>query len=590
MAKKNVAMLFVLGQEYIRHDDENYVRNLLQREELENAEASSSDGTAFNARASTDFYRANSFNASTEMSLPDNLNLKYSAEMNSVFEQISNCYIPLLNMFESLERDGIPFKVTLVITPVLCTLLSDAVVQSEYISWLDNKIALGNKELARCGGNKALYDNAKLTLEKIQEDKIDFVEIYGRNLLKAFAEWQQKGFVELFATVGTPVFLPHFADLEEVVNAQVETGLKAHRYFFGDKPDGFWLPEMGYSEGIEKILHAYGVEYTVLDAQSVLFAETKPATGIFSPMSFENSVGILARADELDDLIFGDDGYVGKSVYCAKNRDVGFYLDSEALLPLVKSGASRFTTGFCYWNKSRAIVEASSVGDPVNGDVYDIEKAMTQCDSDASDFVSYISDKLDAAEKVLQNEDSLSVVCALDMARLSENWDECVSWIERVFRNTRDKSIKCKCCGEIVNDKIKLQKIKPYYGAWCGSGYGENFLSGANSWMMRYVRKASERMIDLAERFPSDTGLKVRLLNLGAKELMLAQSCGWAQMIDGNKFADYAKNQFSHFVLSFTTVFDSLGSNSVSTEWLTKMEMEHPIFPWMNYRIFSKKR
>ena len=26
------------------------------------------------------------------------------------------------------------------------------------------------------------------------------------------------------------------------------------------------------------------------------------------------------------------------------------------------------------------------------------------------------------------------------------------------------------------------------------------------------------------------------------------------------------------------------------TEWLTRLEQEHPLFPWMNYRIFSKKQ
>ena len=31
-------------------------------------------------------------------------------------------------------------------------------------------------------------------------------------------------------------------------------------------------------------------------------------------------------------------------------------------------------------------------------------------------------------------------------------------------------------------------------------------------------------------------------------------------------------------------------SNTVSTEWLTKLENEHQIFPWMNYRIFNRKR
>ena len=97
-------------------------------------------------------------------------------------------------------------------------------------------------------------------------------------------------------------------------------------------------------------------------------------------------------------------------------------------------------------------------------------------------------------------------------------------------------------------------------------------------------------MIDLTERFPSDTGLKARLLNLGAKELLLAQSGDWQKMIHEDRLPDYVKDMFQKNILSFTTVFDSLGSNTVSTEWLTEIEKEHPIFPWMNYRVFSRKK
>ena len=93
----------------------------------------------------------------------------------------------------------------------------------------------------------------------------------------------------------------------------------------------------------------------------------------------------------------------------------------------------------------------------------------------------------------------------------------------------------------------------------------------------------------MANRFPSDTGLKARLLNLGAKELMLAQSCGWAKMIENGVFPDYAETRFKQSIIDFTAVFDALGSNTVSTEWLTNLELEHQVFPWMNYRIFSKK-
>ena len=108
--------------------------------------------------------------------------------------------------------------------------------------------------------------------------------------------------------------------------------------------------------------------------------------------------------------------------------------------------------------------------------------------------------------------------------------------------------------------------------------------------MIRYVRKASERMIDLADRFPNDTGLKTRLLNLGAKELLLAQSVSLAKMIENEEFSDFAEKRFKDSIKAFTSVFDSLGSNTVSTEWLTKIEERDNLFPWMNYRIFSKKK
>ena len=108
--------------------------------------------------------------------------------------------------------------------------------------------------------------------------------------------------------------------------------------------------------------------------------------------------------------------------------------------------------------------------------------------------------------------------------------------------------------------------------------------------MMRYVRKATERMIDLAERFPSDTGLKTRLLNIGSVELLIAQSSMLAKMVDESDYLEYAERRFRLSINAFTTVFDSLGSNTVSTEWLTTLESLDTLFPWINYKVFSKKK
>ena len=141
----------------------------------------------------------------------------------------------------------------------------------------------------------------------------------------------------------------------------------------------------------------------------------------------------------------------------------------------------------------------------------------------------------------------------------------------------------------MLENQYNLEKITPYYAALTGHGYGENLLSNKNNWMVRYIHKMSERMIDLADRFPIDTGLKNRLLNLGAKELMMGQSLGLARMIEEGDNPDFAERRFKECVKNFTQIFDSLGSNTVSTEWLTELEAKDSIFPWMNYRIFSRK-
>ena len=75
---------------------------------------------------------------------------------------------------------------------------------------------------------------------------------------------------------------------------------------------------------------------------------------------------------------------------------------------------------------------------------------------------------------------------------------------------------------------------------------------------------------------------------MAAREVLLAQSLDWADMVHDGIDAQYAEEEFKKNILAFTTVFDALGANSISTEWLTKIEAEHSVFPWMNYRMFSK--
>lgn len=503
---------------------------------------------------------------------------KYAVRINKLFKSISELYLPLISSFERLEADNIPFKMGLVLTPILCSLLEDSLIQSQYLEWLDKRIELGKRELERHLENPELRVAISGCFEKACDDKRRFLQ-YGKKILKKFFEYYKKGSLELIATCGTEIFFPHYCGMREVMSAQVEAGIYEFRRYFGEEPDGFWLPELGYCRGVEKALGAFGINYTILDARSFLFSETPVEKGIFCPARLDNALAAFGTEPDFRAELFDSDGLASHSAYKNQNRDIGFELDLGQLTDFFSDEMPRYELGYKYWNKKTS-----------GNSIYNPEEAATQCRIDAETFIQRKSAKLAAAAKLLPNEKNISLVCTLDSSSLLSDWAEGVLWIEQIFRAAaKSTEVRFEHCKNILENQFKLQKIFPYYGSSEGQGYGEDLLSGKNNWMLRYVRKASERMVDLANRFPADTGLKSRLLNAGAKELMLAQSSLWALMINGDEFADYARSYFIRCINDFTEVFEALGSNTVSTEWLTKLESTHPFFPWMNYRIFSTK-
>lgn len=502
-------------------------------------------------------------------------------ELNSLFETVSEIYIPLLNMLENLEKDGFTSKIGLVLPPVLCSLLENKEVQDMYVAWLDNRNALGEAELKRCADNPDLLKNVQKTIEANNKLKTDFVEKLNKNIIAKFAEYYRKNLLEIIATTGTEIFMPHYIDIPEVISAQIEIGLQAYRKSFGETPDGFWIPELGYTPGVEKLIKGYGYLYTILDARSVLLSENVPSKGIFFPARTDNSLAVFANDSSFDGFMFGEKGIVFNPVYRNENRDIGFELDVEKLNPVMKEGDSRISTGFRYWNKCFTDEENS---------VYDAKKAVECAKNDAVEFLKNKSELLCKAAELAGESAFVTNVCSINTDKLRQNWHEVIIWLENVIRNSKDYDLNITSCNEMLEKQFTFEKFKPYYSAESGTGYGEDLLSSKNSWMMRYVRKACERMVDLVDRFPNDTGLKTRLLNLGAKELLIAQSSGLAKMIENDEFPEFAEKRFKDSIIAFTSVFDSLGSNTVSTEWLTTLEIYDDIFPWMNYRIFSTKK
>src|ERR1700722_1139723 len=82
-------------------------------------------------------------------------------EEDWLYEAITETYLPLLSILYGLADDGVPFQVTLTLTPPLCHMLRDPLLQQRYERYLDRSLALARREVERTRDNAHLHELAK---------------------------------------------------------------------------------------------------------------------------------------------------------------------------------------------------------------------------------------------------------------------------------------------------------------------------------------------------------------------------------------------------------------------------------------------
>src|SRR5437868_15302293 len=70
-------------------------------------------------------------------------------EEDWLYEAITETYLPLLEVFDRCVDDGVPFRITLTLTPPLVGMLRDELLVSRYAKRLDLLCELTDKEVHR---------------------------------------------------------------------------------------------------------------------------------------------------------------------------------------------------------------------------------------------------------------------------------------------------------------------------------------------------------------------------------------------------------------------------------------------------------
>src|SRR6188768_3230562 len=77
-------------------------------------------------------------------------------EEDWLYEAITETYLPLLQVLYGLADDGVGFAITITLSPPLCHMLRDPLLQERYSRYLDRSLALAHKEVARTEGQGEL--------------------------------------------------------------------------------------------------------------------------------------------------------------------------------------------------------------------------------------------------------------------------------------------------------------------------------------------------------------------------------------------------------------------------------------------------
>src|SRR5436305_1904408 len=99
-------------------------------------------------------------------------------EEDWLYEAITETYIPLLDVFDGLERDGTDWRLTMSVTPTLAAMLSDPLLQSRYLRHIDNLIALSAKEIERTRWQPEFHGLAQMYHQRFLRARDVFAKQY----------------------------------------------------------------------------------------------------------------------------------------------------------------------------------------------------------------------------------------------------------------------------------------------------------------------------------------------------------------------------------------------------------------------------
>jgi len=499
-------------------------------------------------------------------------------EENWLFEAITETYVPLLQLLQGWHRDGLHPRLTLTLTPTLCSMLRDPLLQDRYERHLNELIALAEKEIHRTHWEKPFDELALFYHERFTAVRSTYTACR-RDLVGAFRQFQELGLLEIITCAATHALLPLLADHPPSLRAQILVARDHYRACFGCDPRGIWLPECAYAESLEDVLQEANLRWFVTDTHGILHASPRPRYATFAPIFTPKGIAAFGRDPDCSRQVWSRHaGYPGDPRYRDFYRDIGFDLDLDYVKPYLPALAQRGFTGLKYHRIT---------GKGPDKQVYDRPAALRAADEHAGHFLEARMAQFRRLSEIL---DRPPIVVAPYDAELFGHW-----WYEGP--EFLDYFVRKACCDqklfelitpeEYLRQQTTNQVATPAASSWGEGGYWRVWLNETNAWIYPHLHVAQERMTELARRFPQPDALQERMLKQAARELLLAQASDWPFILRTGTSPDYARKRVKDHVLRFTRIYEQLTAGQLDEEWLGQVEWRDNLFPDVDYLYWT---
>lgn len=577
-----------------------------------------------------------------------------------IHEAASETYVPLLQALYDLKDDGVNFRLTLGITPVLAEQLADPTVLEHFEEYLDEKVTAAEKDIAhfepsnmttlKTVGDDDSDDSAgepesrkvsavvdtddddnTINEEEITGDphlhylaqwykewftgiKTAFTERFNRDIIGAFRQLQDDGYIEIITSAATHGYLPLLGN-DSSIRAQIETGIQSYQRLFGRKPSAIWLPECAYRPayvdengdtrpGIESFLAEYDLK--------VFFSETHTITGgkpvgvaagevigpygdikrrYVIPAAKEEMprrmattyqpyyVSETVRGQEAEQhsgiAVIGRNNSTGQQVWSA---DWGYPGDFDYREFHKKAG----TSGLQYWRVTGEKVDLA------HKDFYHPDWATYKTDQHAEHFAHLVGDLL---RDYNQQTGKYGLIASnYDTELFGHWWFEGVTWLGKVLRHlAENEDVELVSATEFVDAHPPDEVLHIPESSWGAGGNHFTWHNGETEWMWTPIHEAEERMNALADDFESASDDERSVLKQAARELLLLQSSDWPFLVTTGQAREYAIQRFSQHVERFKRLATSLEAGSPDVEFAAEMYELDKVFPNIDYRAFRSR-